>query len=50
MNFVEIIKEYQTLAGTLAGSFLAIISSILLWSLKEWYESRNKIKNNTKFQ
>jgi len=48
MNFVEIIKEYQTLAGTLAGSFLAIISSILLWSLKEWYESRNKIKNNKK--
>lgn len=48
MDIIDLIKEYQTLAGTLIGSFLAIISSVFLWSLKEWYENRKKIKETQK--
>ena len=48
MNLTELIKDYQTLVGTLTGSFLAIISSILLWSLKEWHDHRKKIKDAKK--
>lgn len=45
MSFIQLISEYQTLAGTFLGSFLAIISSLFLWSLKEWHERRKSIKD-----
>lgn len=48
MDILNIIVEYQTLIGTLIGSFLAIISSIFLWSLKEWYDNIKKMKDNQK--
>ncbi len=40
------INTYQTLIGTFVGSFLAILSSVLLWFLKEGYEKRKLTKNN----
>jgi hypothetical protein len=44
MFFIEYIKEYQTLIGSVVGSFLAIISSIILWSLKTYFEKKSQIK------
>jgi hypothetical protein len=46
MNLLEFIKEYQTLIGSIVGSFLAIISSILLWSLKTRFEKRDRIRGD----
>jgi hypothetical protein len=48
MNFLEVIKTYQTLIGTFLGSFLAIISSILLWSFKNYFEEKKQVENDKK--
>lgn len=48
MNFVYYIKEYQTLFGTIIGSFLAIISSVSLWTLKLWHDNRREVRGNKK--
>lgn len=45
---LDTIDKYQTLIGTFLGSFLAIISSVLLWFLKEAYDNRKLIKDSRK--
>lgn len=45
---MDVIDKYQTLIGAFVGSFLAILSSILLWFLKDFYENRRLIKNARK--
>jgi hypothetical protein len=46
MNTLEFIKEYQGLVGTVVGSFLAIISSVFLWTFKVWFEQKREVKDN----
>ncbi|MDD4901729.1 MAG: hypothetical protein PHE24_01195 [Patescibacteria group bacterium] len=48
MSLIEFIKEYQTLIGSLVGSFFAIISSIGLWCLKTYVEKKRQIKGDKK--
>ncbi|MDD5528172.1 MAG: hypothetical protein PHO56_04355 [Patescibacteria group bacterium] len=48
MNLAEFIKEYQTLIGSIVGSFLAIISSIGLWYIKTHFEKNSQIKGDKK--
>jgi hypothetical protein len=48
MSVIEFIKEYQTLIGSIVGSFLAVISSIFLWSLKTRFEKNSQIKGDKK--
>lgn len=48
MNMLNFINEYQTLIGALLGSFLAVLSSLFLWYLKEQAENRKLTKNNHK--
>lgn len=44
----ELITQYQTLIGSILGSFLAILSSIFLWYLKEFADIGKRIRDNEK--
>jgi hypothetical protein len=48
MDYIFLIKEYQTLIGSLVGSFLAIISSVGLWFLNSYFKERKEIEDSKK--